>query len=105
MLVSPSKNPVRDQLYEAQIEYHNLHVSTRTLQRRLKRCTKGGQRYKQAYIQKEISKNNEQLRVGYGLDHLDKTIDSFWQYIFFTDEAHVDPSSMRQGCILCKLGT
>ena len=36
MLVSPSQNPVRDQLYEAQIEYHKLDVHPCTIQRGLK---------------------------------------------------------------------
>jgi hypothetical protein len=36
MLVSPSRNPVRDQLYEAQIEYHRLPIKKRQLQTRLK---------------------------------------------------------------------
>src|SRR5277367_590794 len=31
MLVSPSRNPVRDQLYEAQIEYHHLPIKARQL--------------------------------------------------------------------------
>jgi transposase len=63
ILVSPSKNPVRDQLYEAQIEYYNLHVHPRTIQRRLRKTTNNAQRYKQAYIQKNISKKNRALRV------------------------------------------
>lgn len=105
MLVSLSKNPVRDQLFEAQIEHHNLDVSVRTLQRSLKRDTNRGQRYKQAYIQKQISKKNRALRVSYGQEHLGKSIDNFWQYIFFTDEAHIDPSSNSQGYILREQGT
>jgi hypothetical protein len=105
MLVSPSRNPVRDQLFEAQIQHHNLNVSTRTLQRSLKRDTNGGQRYKQAYIQKKLSKKNRELRVNYGQEHQDKSIDNFWQYIFFTDEAHIDPTSNSQGFILREQGT
>jgi hypothetical protein len=50
MLVSPSRNKVRDQQYEAQIEYHKLPIEKRTLQARLKYCTNGGQRYKMAYV-------------------------------------------------------
>jgi hypothetical protein len=29
----------------------------------------------------------------------------FWQFIYFTDEAHLDPSSQAQGCILRERGT
>jgi hypothetical protein len=104
-LVSPSRNPVQDQLLEAQIEHHNLNVSTRTLQRSLKRYTNSGQRYKQAYIQKKISHKNGELQVNYGHEHQDKSIDNLWQYIFFTDEAHIDPTSNSQGYILREQGT
>jgi hypothetical protein len=31
MLVDPKRNPVHDQLYKAQIKYHNLPVQTRQL--------------------------------------------------------------------------
>lgn len=105
MLVSPSKNPVRDQQYEVQIEYHRLPVKKRSLQARLKQCTNGGQRYKQAYIQKEISVANRRKRYEFGLEHQDKTIDQWWQFITFTDEAHIDPTSQGQGHILRERGT
>jgi len=42
ILVSPSRNPVQDQQYEAQIAYHGIDVKKRTLQKRLKECTNGG---------------------------------------------------------------
>ena len=34
-----------------------------------------------------------------------KGIDDFWQFHFFTDEAHIDPSSQAQGNILREQGT
>ena len=105
MLVSPSRNPVRNQLYEAQIEYHNLNVKPRTLQRRLRQTTNNARRYKQAYIQKDISKKIRILRVEYGQKHQDKTVNNFWQFILFSDEAHIDPSSTAQGHILREQGT
>lgn len=104
MLVSPTRNPVRDQLYEAQIKYHKLNIKPRQLQRRLKACTNKGQRYKQAYIQKVLSVANKRKRLEYCQEHKDKSIDDFWQYVFFTDEAHIDPSSIRQGHILREQG-
>ena len=82
----------------------NLDIKPRQLQRRLKACTNKDQRYKQAYIQKVLSKANRKERLEYGQKHKDKSIDDFWQYIFFTDEAHIDPSSMRQGYILQEQG-
>jgi hypothetical protein len=105
VLVSPTQNPVRDQHYEAQIKHYKLDTSVRQLQRRLKQTTNRGQRYKQAYIQKEISPKNRALRTKYGQDHQDKTITNFWQFVYFTDEAHIDPSSITQGRILREQGT
>jgi hypothetical protein len=32
-------------------------------------------------------------------------VDDFWQFVHFTDEAHVDPSELRQGYILRVEGT
>jgi hypothetical protein len=46
MLVSLSRNPVHNQLYEAQIEYYKLPIKRGQLQRKLKEHTKGGQWYK-----------------------------------------------------------
>jgi transposase len=104
MLVSPSRNPVRDQTLEAQIAYHDLPVKRRQLTRKLNEYTNEGQIYKMAYIKKDISHKNEKERTDYGNDHQDKTIDDFWQYIIFLDEAHYDPSSTIQGSILRKQG-
>ena len=95
---------MRDQQFEVQIEYHHLGGTKRTLQRALKRNTNRGQKYKQAYIQKEISKKNKEERVRYGEEHQHKTVD-FWQYVIFTDEAHIDPISQVQGMILREQGT
>jgi hypothetical protein len=95
MLVSPSRNPVRDQLYEAQIEYHRLPIKKRQLQTRLKQSTNKGQRYKQAFVKKKISDTNRTLRIRYGEEHKGKTVHDFWQFHFFTDEAHIDLSSMH----------
>ena len=104
MLVSPSRNPVRDQLYEAQIEYHHLPIKARQLKTRLKQATKGGRRFKMASVKKQISSKNKDLRVKYGQEHKDKSVDDFWQYVYYTDEAHIDPSSAAQGWILREEG-
>ena len=105
MLVSPSRNPVRNQTYEAQIAFHELPIKRRALVSGLTRHTNKGRRYKQAYVQKVLSRQNLKNRYEYGLQYCDKTIEDFWQYIFFTDEAHIDPSSMGQGMILRERGT
>jgi hypothetical protein len=65
MLVSPSRNPVRDQLYEAQIAHHNIEASIRQLKRRLQEEANGGQHYKQAYVRKQISPTDLRKRTNY----------------------------------------
>jgi len=77
MLVNPSKNPVRDQPYEAQIEYHHIPVGKRQLQRKLKEHTNRGQRYKCAFVKKVISTKNRQERVEYTLKHINKPVEDF----------------------------
>ena len=67
---------------------------------RLKQATKGGQKFKMAYVKKKISAINKDLQVKYGREHQDKSIEDFWQFIYFTDEAHIDPSSTAHGYIL-----
>ena len=49
-----------------------------------------------AYIEKEISRVNKEKWEIYGEEHKGKTLDDFWVTIVYTDEAHVDPSSLRQ---------
>jgi hypothetical protein len=66
------------------------------LQARLKQCTNGGQRYKQVYVKKKIRPKNKDKRVNYSLENQDKSIDEHWQYLFFTDEAHLDPTSQSK---------
>jgi hypothetical protein len=60
MLISSSRNPVRDQLYDAQIKYHDIKVGRRQLVHRLYAETNKGQRYKQAYTRKILSKKNRE---------------------------------------------
>jgi hypothetical protein len=74
MLVSPSRNPVRNEPYEVQIEHYGLPIKKRQLQNRLKQLTNGAQRYKQAYVRKRISQTNKEKRVKYGEEHQFKTI-------------------------------
>ena len=105
MLIDPRKNPIRDQTYEAQISFHNLGVKKHAVLKGLKKHTKRGQRYKQAYIQKKISAKNLRIRTSYGEEHQGKTIDNFWSHILYTDEAHIDPSAIGVGFILREEGS
>ena len=103
MLVDPSRNPVRDQHYDAQIEYHNLPVKQRQLQRKLKELVKA-RRFKMAFVKKQVSAKNKEERVAYGTEHIGKTIEDFWSCITFTDEAHHDPAAQPVGYILRQEG-
>lgn len=105
MLVDPTQNPIRNQPYDAQIAYHRIPVKRRQLQRKLKEHTNGGQKYKMAFVKKEISDKNKAERVEYGYEHRDKSVEDYWSYIFFSDEAHVDPTSLCAGEILRERGT
>jgi hypothetical protein len=91
MLVSKS-NPVRKDPYETRIEYHNLLVGKRQLQRKLREHTRGGKFYKCAFIKKQISAKNRGEREAYGERHLYDPLFGFFDYIVFTDKAHVDPT-------------
>jgi hypothetical protein len=57
-----------------------------------------------AFRKKEISETNKTERVVYRHKYKDKPVEDFWSYIFFTDEAHIDPSAQQAPWILCELG-
>jgi hypothetical protein len=57
-----------------------------------------------AYVKKKILAKNKDLQVEYKREHKDKIVDDFWQFIYYTDEAHIDPSSTGQGYILREEG-
>lgn len=76
MLVS-KKNPLRRQPYEVMIEELKLPVQKRQLQRKLREYTRGGRRYKCAFVKKVVSAKNRDERKAYGYEHEGKTIDDF----------------------------
>jgi len=78
ILISPSRNPVRNQLLEAQIEYYNIKVGPRQLKRRFGQDTKGAQRFKMAYTQSILSWANLDKRVAYSEKYIDEDIQSFY---------------------------
>jgi transposase len=102
-LLSPS-NPTQNQHYEHQIQHFNLPCTTRTLQQTLQKRTNHARRYKSVRI-KEVSKANKAERKKYGQEHQNRTIDEFWANIFFTDEAHIDPTEVFQQYTLREQGT
>lgn len=95
-------NPVRDQHYDCQIKHFDMNVSSRTLRRALT-SRRNARRYKKAVVRK-ISDKNKQLRVQYGLEHKDKSME-FWESVHWTDEAHIDPSQVSSQYILREEGT
>jgi hypothetical protein len=54
---------------------------------------------------KQLSSSNKEKRKLYGKEHQEKTIEKFWANIYFTDEAHIDPSEVFQQYILREEGT
>ena len=100
-----TRNPVRDQLLEHQIQYHDLPLKKRALITQIKENTKNGRRYKMAYVRKRLSKTNKDKRLAYGQEHKRKTVKDYWHLYHFTDETHIDPSLMKTGWILREEGT
>ncbi|PQE03479.1 hypothetical protein CJF30_00010869 [Rutstroemia sp. NJR-2017a BBW] len=96
ILVSPSRNPVRKHLFDAQVEFHTLPIKKRQLQRKLKNYTKKSRRYLCVFIKKIISEKTYKDRTIYGNDHLYNEVFGFWNHMSFTDKAHVDPTSQSQ---------
>ena len=94
MLVDPEQNSKRTFSLNAQFAFHDIKVKPRALQVALKKYTKGGRKFKQAYITKEVSKTNKTICVTHGEKHNDKPLIGFWDTIFFTDKAYIDPSAL-----------
>jgi hypothetical protein len=70
----------------------------------LKEYTKGGGQYKCAFIKKVISKKNRQERSTYSNDHVYNSFFGFFDYIVYTDKAHIDLISQAQGRVLREQG-
>jgi hypothetical protein len=103
-IISPSRNPVRDQCLEAQINFLQINLKPRQVRNRLKKDTNGGGIYKAAFVGKELSQKNIEERIKYGKLWRPYTLSEHWWWIFFTDEAHIDPSSMAAPTVARELG-
>ncbi|KMP02256.1 hypothetical protein CIRG_10079 [Coccidioides immitis RMSCC 2394] len=75
-------------------------INPRTLQENLQQRTNGARHYKEPPV-KLINKNKAK-RVTYGQSNRDKSVQNFWRWVMFTDEAHVDPGQI--GLIGCFQG-
>ena len=104
-LVNSTKNPIRDQILDTQLEFHEVYASHRTLTRSLLRDTNKGRIYKQAHGKKKLSVASKEKHVAYRNGHMHKSIDESWSHIFLIDDAHIDPSASAQGWILREQGT
>lgn len=98
------KNPVRDQTWEMQIDHFQLNCTRRTLQRKNKQRSPSIGRYVMSKV-KFIGHKNQKLRYEYEKRHENETMKSFWQYVHFTNEAHIDPNQMHSKRIYHEEGT
>lgn len=106
LLLSPSRNPARDQAYEAQMEFHHIPLTTtRQLRKRIQAEAPGAKRFKQAYSKTSFSKKNVDARRKHGQTYSGKSIEDTFQFWVCSDEAHLDPSAQQAGFILRKPGT
>jgi transposase len=87
------ENPTRDMPWDVQIDHFQLDCTSRTMQRTCNRRRPKADRYRMAIV-KPISLKNKQLRVKYDCRHVIETMNSFWQYVYFTNETHFDPNEV-----------
>jgi hypothetical protein len=78
--------------YECQIYAEVLAIKPATLQHNFV-ARRGACKFKRPKTS-SISQNNREKRVPYGYEHKRKTVNSFWQYIGFTDEAHFNTEEL-----------
>lgn len=89
-MLDPHQNSVRNQPWPAQIEHFHLDVASRILRAAFNQRRPRVSRFKKAQV-RTLSQKNKKLRVQYRLDHQHHTVENFFQYVHFTDEAHFDP--------------
>ena len=81
-----------------------INLKPRRARDHLKTDTNGGRIYKAAFVQKEISKKNLKERMEYGEHWQPYTVGDHWSRVFFTDEAHIDPSAQPAPTIMRERG-
>jgi transposase len=92
-MLNDEKNLVRDQSWEVQIDHFQLNCTSRIMKRACSRRQPKAGRYRMTIV-KPISLKNRQLRVEYDHRHVTETMDSFWQYVHFTNETHLNPNEI-----------
>ena len=87
ILLNSKQNEKRNKHLKIQIEHYKLRISTRTLQRHLKR--RKAEFFKKRKI-KKLKDIDKAERVKYETRHKSHTIKNFWRYIHFIDETHIN---------------
>jgi hypothetical protein len=85
-------DPIHEEPYKIQASTLATKPAARTLQRHA--AQDGARRFKKPYTT-EISQKNKSLRVDYGTDHDKETLTGFWQYVWFTDEVHLQSAKLQ----------
>ena len=88
-MVSES-NPVATQSLPDQAEHYNLEISKRSLRRNLSRREEA-RLYVAAYTG-DLRENNILARLKYAKANCDRPLLGFWDTVYFTDEAHFNPT-------------
>jgi hypothetical protein len=84
-------NIVRDKPLTVQAYVHDRPLKKRALEYNFSERF-DAHMYLQAYTQEVRNKRSKRQRINYGEEHKDKPIFGFWDGIFFTDEAHYNPT-------------
>ncbi|KAL2041975.1 hypothetical protein N7G274_005163 [Stereocaulon virgatum] len=90
MLISPSQNPVLNETMKLSSTTTTSHLASAV-------CRE--------ILLGELMEVGATSRAILGKKYQSSSVDNFWQYVFFTDEAHIDPISTIQGHVLRPPGT
>jgi hypothetical protein len=71
--------------YDKIVEKENIPITGRSLRRQFAKI--GAKRYRKPAV-RPISAANKLKRIQYGHRHRQETVRGFWQWVYFTDEAH-----------------
>ena len=104
LLLSPTRNPVHSFSLKIQKATFKITSSIRSIEQNLRARKIGARIFKQAKTGL-ISEKQRRARLAYGKLHKDNTIKEFWQYVYFTDKAHIDSSLVNNDGILHESGT
>lgn len=87
-MLDPHQNSICDQPWSVQIENFQLDVAPRTLRAAFNQRKPRASRFKKARV-RALSQKNKRLRIQYGEFHQHHKIENYWQYVHFTDKAHL----------------